>query len=148
MLGDDGEPEPGAVPCTAPPPARAAGEAIEDAHPLLRRDAWPTILHRHPCPAVVGVGDDPGGSARVAVGVLEKVRHHSLEAQLVNHDPSFSHGGRDVDEDRMRSRRHRVFDEWPERHLLAVHVAEPGIEAGDLQEVVDETAEAPHLRTE
>jgi hypothetical protein len=143
VFGDQRQAEPDTVDVHAAPGAGAAVEPVEDRLAVLDRHAGALVLDRDQHVVTVLPQLDPGGPVAVLGGIVEQIGDHPHQAPLVGPDHDARQVGVDVDGD-VGVGRHgdRLDDELGEPHLLEVEVHHAGVEARDLEQVLDEVTEA------
>ena len=155
VLVDQRQPEPGTVAAGASPGTAAAGEALEDrARVRIRATPGPrsstaiwrwvtgsssssTIDHR-----------DLRFAAAVGAGVVDEVGDDTGEPPAVAADQRDSaRSDTWIGVDGQGADGHRLADELGGQQLLEVEPDRAGVEAGDLEQVLDETLEARRRRS-
>ena len=149
---DEGQAQPSALAGTPPPGRDTAGEPLEDEDALVRRDAGAMVLHGdldvgHLLSCGLGRLHGDGDLApSVVPGVLEEVRHHPGEAALVGLDHQVLGPGIHL-QVRIgeRAHAHGLAHELGHQQVLTVKPDGAGVEAGDLEQVLDQPLEAPDV---
>ena len=148
MLVDEGEAEAGAFTARALAGADAAGEALEDQRAFLDRHARTVVLDgdldvgQHIGAGVAVLDADLRFAGAVGEGVVDEVGDDAGQPTAVATDDRLLGATRRGNLQR-RGRRHGdgVAHELADPQILEVKTNRSGVEAADLEEVLDESAE-------
>ena len=131
---------------SAAPSRRPASKPLEYPSPLVDGDARTRILHGQAHPRSPELHADPGHTVAVPSGVVDEVGHDPLETALVGLHDGAARRSLDLHgHDPGSAGAQRVEHELGQHHLFEGQLGHAGVDPRDLEEVLDELAEPPHL---